>query len=88
MKSLLRTILGMLVVIVCIKVLMLLAVLCYVGFYNHDLFNSKPKNPLDVIEDKIEKVEQKEKILTPTEKELEKKSTEKDWEEVDKDTDK
>ena len=44
---------------------------------------------LDVKDDEmIKKVEQKEIILTPTEKLLERKATEKDWEEVDKETNK
>ena len=40
------------------------------------------------LEEKIKKVEQKEIILTEPEKQLEKLSTEKDWQEVDKETDK
>ena len=45
---------------------------------------SKEKNPLEELEEKIKKVEQKEIILTENEKKLEQKSNEKDWEEVDK----
>ena len=45
-------------------------------------------NPLEKIEEKIKKVKEKEIVLTPTEKELEKKATEKEWQEVDKQTDK
>ena len=44
---------------------------------------SKEKNPLEELEEKIKKVETKEMVLTPKEKELEQKATEKDWEEVD-----
>ena len=44
------------------------------------------KNSLDKMFDMIEDVEQKKKILTQTERELEKLATEKDWEQVDKDT--
>jgi len=40
------------------------------------------------IEDKIEQVEKKDRVLTDNEKVLEQKSTEKEWEEIDKDTDK
>ena len=40
------------------------------------------------IEDEIKKVQEHQKILTEKEKELEKLATEKDWEEVDKDTNK
>ena len=83
MRNLLRSILGMLVVIVCIKVFALFVFLCYIGF-----FVPEPQNPLESIEDKIEQVETKERVLTENEKELEKKSTEKDWEEVDKDSNK
>jgi len=44
------------------------------------------KNPLDKMFNMIEDVEQKKKILTQTERELEKLATERDWEQVDKDT--
>tara|TARA_R110000822_G_scaffold23969_9_gene73420 strand:+ start:90 stop:314 length:225 start_codon:yes stop_codon:yes gene_type:complete len=44
------------------------------------------KNSLDKMFNMIEDVEQKKKILTQTEKELEKLATERDWEQVDKDT--
>ena len=50
-------------------------------------FPSK-KNRLEFIEEEIEKVQTQQKILTDKEKELEKIATEKDWEEVDKDTNK
>ena len=43
---------------------------------------------LQELEEKIKKVEQKEIILTENEKELEKKATEKEWQEVDNSTDK
>ncbi len=36
--------------------------------------------------EEIKKVQEKKKVLTGKEKELEKLATEKDWEEVDKDT--
>ena len=45
-------------------------------------------NPLEKIEEKIKKVKENEIVLTPTEKELEKKATEKEWEEVDKESNK
>ena len=51
------------------------------------LFPDK-KNRLEFIDEKIKEVEEKRKILTQTERELEKLSTEKDWEEVDKDSNK
>ena len=41
------------------------------------------KNSLDKMFDMIKEVEQKKIILTPTEILLERKTTEKDWEEVD-----
>ena len=50
-------------------------------------FPSK-KNRLEFIEEEIERVQTQQKILTDKEKELEKLATEKDWEEVDKDTNK
>ena len=46
------------------------------------------KNRLEFIEEEIEKVQTQQKILTDKEKELEKLATEKDWEEVDKNTNK
>ena len=46
------------------------------------------KNRLEFIEEEIKKVQTQQKILTDKEKELEKLATEKDWEEVDKDTNK
>ena len=46
------------------------------------------KNQLEFIEEEIKKVETKQKILTEKEKELEKLATEKDWEQVDKDSNK
>ena len=51
------------------------------------LFPEK-KNRLEFIEEEIKKVQTQQKILTDKEKELEKIDTEKDWEEVDKDTNK
>ena len=49
------------------------------------LFPEK-KNRLEFIEEEIKKVQEKKKVLTGKEKELEKLATEKDWEQVDKDT--
>jgi len=49
------------------------------------LSNNEP-NPLVELEEKIKKVEQKEIVLTPNEKKLEKEANEKDWNEVDKNT--
>ena len=49
------------------------------------LFPDK-KNRLEFIEEKIKDVEKRKKILTQTERELEKLATERDWEQVDKDT--
>ena len=46
------------------------------------------KNRLEFIEEEIKKVQKHQKILTQKEKELEKLANEKDWEELDKDTNK
>ena len=46
------------------------------------------KNRLEFIEEEINKVQAQQKILTEKEKELEKLATEKEWAEVDKDTNK
>jgi len=46
------------------------------------------KNQLEFIEEELKKVETKQRILTEKEKELEQLATEKDWEEVDKDSNK
>ena len=51
------------------------------------LFPEK-KNRLEFIDEEIKKVQEKKKILTQKEKELEKLATEKDWEQVDKDSNK
>ena len=48
------------------------------------VFFPEKKNRLEFIEDEIKKVQEKKKVLTNKEKELEKLATEKDWEEVDK----
>ena len=50
-------------------------------------FPSK-KNQLEFIEEEIQKVQEHKKILTEKEKQLERLANEKDWEEVDKDTNK
>ena len=65
------------------SLLIIMGVLAYVLNY----MNPK-QNVLEELEEKIKKVEQKEIILTENEKELEKKATEKDWQEVDNSTDK
>ena len=83
MKNLLRTILAMLVVIICIKVVALFLFICYIGY-----FDPQTLNPLDNIEKKIDQAQEKSLVLTGQEKELEKVATEKEWEEVDKDTNK
>ena len=46
------------------------------------------KNRLEFIEEEIKKVQTQQKILTEKEKELEKLATEKEWAEIDKDTNK
>ena len=46
------------------------------------------KNRLEFIEDEIKKVQEHKKILTEKEKELEELATEKEWEEVDNDSNK
>ena len=59
------------------------------GILAYCLNYMNPKqNVLEELEEKIKKVEQKEIILTEHEKELEKKATEKEWQEVDNSTDK
>lgn len=50
------------------------------------LLMPEKKTRLDFIEEEIKKVQEKKKILTSKEKELEKLATDKEWEEVDKDT--
>jgi uncharacterized protein YxeA len=47
------------------------------------ILSNKQPNPLVELEEKIKKVEQKEIVLTPKEKELEQQATEKEWKEVD-----
>ena len=65
------------------------SLLIIMGVLAYGLNYMNPKtNVLEELEEKIKKVEQKEIILTEHEKELEKKATEKDWQEVDNSTDK
>ena len=52
MKSLLRTILAMLLVIICIKVVALFLFICYIGY-----FDPKSKNVMDQINERVEKVD-------------------------------
>ena len=51
------------------------------------LFPEK-KNRLEYIEERLDNIERQKSVLTEKEKELERLATEKDWEEVDKNTDK
>ena len=46
------------------------------------------KNKLDYIEEKLEQVQKEKEVLTQKEQELKNLATEKEWEEVDKDTNK
>ena len=46
------------------------------------------KNRLEYIEERLDSLEREQSILTEKEKELEKLATEKEWEEVDKDSNK
>ena len=65
------------------------SLLIIMGVLAYGLNYMNPKtNVLEELEEKIKKVEQKKIILTENEKQLEKKATEKDWQEVDKATDK
>ncbi len=52
MKSLLRTILAMLLVIICIKVVALFLFICYIGY-----FDPKSINVMDQINERVEKVD-------------------------------
>ena len=61
------------------------SLLIITGVLAYGLNYMNPKtNVLEELEEKIKKVEQKEIILTENEKQLEKKSNEKDWAEIDK----
>ena len=46
------------------------------------------QNQLEFLEQRIDNIQNKKEVLTEQEKRLEKIATEKDWEEVDKETDK
>tara|TARA_B100001113_G_C21115228_1_gene625055 strand:+ start:382 stop:561 length:180 start_codon:yes stop_codon:yes gene_type:complete len=52
MKSLLRTILAMLLVIICIKVVALFLFICYIGY-----LDPKSINAMDQINERVEKVD-------------------------------
>ena len=54
--------------------------------FSYNVCLPEKKNRLEFIEEEIKKVQEKKKVLTETEKKLEKLATEKDWEQVDKDT--
>lgn len=71
------------------ELLGILVVGAFLTLVAHGLKYLNPEpNLLDELEEKIEKVQQKEIILTESEKELEKKSAEKEWQDLDKETDK
>ena len=76
MKKIIKTIYGLIIIAV------------FGTFVFYGLKQLNPKNPLDEIEVKIKEVETQEKVLTESEKELVKEATEKEWQEVDKQTDK
>ena len=46
------------------------------------------KDQLEYLQNEIEKVQEQQKVLTEKEKQLKELSTQKEWEEVDKDTNK
>ena len=48
----------------------------------------KKKDQLEYLQNEIEKVQEQQKALTDKEKQLKELSTQKEWEEVDKDTNK
>ena len=66
--------------------ILILTTFMFILFQGLDYLN--PQNPLVDLEEEIKKVEQKEIVLTEPEKQLEKLATEKEWQEVDKQTDK
>ena len=71
------------------EILGVLAVILFMTLVAQGLKYLNPKpNVLEELEEKIKKVEQKEIILTEREKQLERQATEKEWQEVDKQTDK
>ena len=71
------------------EILGVLAVILFMTLVAQGLNYLNPEpNVLEELEEKIKKVEQKEIVLTETEKQLEKQATEKEWQEVDKQTDK
>ena len=51
------------------------------------LFPEK-KNRLEYIEERLDNIERQKSVLTEKEKELERLATEKEWEEIDKETNK
>jgi len=72
----------MLIQYVWIIVIGLIIIVAGAYFYPSD------KNKLDYIEDKLEQVQKEKEILTQKEQELKNLATEKEWEEVDKDSNK
>ena len=72
------------VLVQCLWIFSITAALLLVAL----LLLPEKKNRLEFIEEEINKVQAQQKILTEKEKELEKLATEKEWAEVDKDTNK
>ena len=66
--------------------ILILTTFMFILFQGLDYLN--PQNPLVDLEEEIKKVEQKEIVLTEPEKQLEKLATEKEWQELDQQTDK
>jgi len=76
MKTLYRSILGVLLIGG------FLALLAY------GLNHLQKENPLEKIEQRLDEAAEKESVLTENEKQLKQESQTKEWEEVDKETDK
>jgi uncharacterized protein YybS (DUF2232 family) len=77
MKNIIKTLSGIIFIII----------FGFIVSYGLNYLNPKT-TVLDELEEKIEEVKQKEIILTEPEKQLEKQATEKEWQEVDNQTDK
>ena len=60
----------------------------FIGLLAYGLNHLQKENPLDNVEKRLDEAAEKESVLTENEKKLKQDSQTKEWEEVDKQTDK
>ena len=60
----------------------------FIGLLAYGLNHLQKENPLENVEKRLDEAAEKESVLTENEKKLKQESQNKEWEEVDKSTDK